>query len=126
MTSSAETEVRDALGPGFPKQPLHKIVCIGALVASRQSEGWRLDALGAPHIGERAEAQLILGDSPEGPFAFANFEESSSSAALCNAGLQAERSLGLPRVIDIEVAAGMNAQLAIDGGRLFVERLSQN
>jgi 3'-5' exonuclease len=39
--------------------PLHKIVCIGALVANRQPEGWRVDALGAPHIGERSEAKLI-------------------------------------------------------------------
>ena len=46
-------------GPGFPKHPLHKIVCIGALVASRQPEGWRVDALGAPHTGERPEADLI-------------------------------------------------------------------
>jgi len=46
-------------GPLFPKHPLHKIVCIGALVASRQPEGWRMDALGAPHIGERSEAKLI-------------------------------------------------------------------
>ena len=38
---------------------LHKIVCIGALVASRQPEGWRMDALGAPHVGERPEAKLI-------------------------------------------------------------------
>jgi 3'-5' exonuclease len=29
------------------------------LVASRQPDGWRLDALGAPHIGERTEAELI-------------------------------------------------------------------
>src|SRR5436190_11573845 len=28
----------------LPKTPLHKIVCIGALVASRQPEGWRVDA----------------------------------------------------------------------------------
>ena len=34
-------------------------MCIGALVASRQPEGWRVDALGAPHIGERTEAKLI-------------------------------------------------------------------
>jgi predicted PolB exonuclease-like 3'-5' exonuclease len=37
----------------------HKIACIGALIASRQPEGWRIDALGAPHIGERSEAKLI-------------------------------------------------------------------
>ena len=59
MRDAPETKVRDALGPGFPKHPLHKIVCIGALVASRQSEGWCVDALGAPHTGERSESELI-------------------------------------------------------------------
>jgi 3'-5' exonuclease len=59
LGAATETEVRDALGQGFPKHPLHKIICIGALVASRQLEGWRMDALGAPHIGERSEARLI-------------------------------------------------------------------
>ena len=29
------------------------------MVATRQPEGWRVDALGAPHIGERTEAKLI-------------------------------------------------------------------
>jgi hypothetical protein len=56
---ATEADVRQALGEGFPKHPLHKIVCIGALVANRQPEGWRVDALGAPHIGERPEAKLI-------------------------------------------------------------------
>jgi predicted PolB exonuclease-like 3'-5' exonuclease len=59
LGAAPEAKVREALGSGFPKHPLHKIVCIGALVASRQSEGWRTDALGAPHIGERTEAKLI-------------------------------------------------------------------
>jgi 3'-5' exonuclease len=59
LGNAPEVEVREALGVGFPKHPLHKIACIGALIASRQSEGWRIDALGAPHIGERPEAQLI-------------------------------------------------------------------
>jgi predicted PolB exonuclease-like 3'-5' exonuclease len=59
LGDAAEADVRQALGSGFPKHPLHKIACIGALVASRQAEGWRLDALGAPHIGERPEATLI-------------------------------------------------------------------
>ena len=59
MGNAAEADVRQALGEGFPKHPLHKIVCIGALVASRQPEGWRIDALGAPHVGERTEAELI-------------------------------------------------------------------
>jgi len=58
MGAATDPEVREALRPGFSKHPLHKIVCIGALVASRQAEGWRVDALGAPHIGERSEARL--------------------------------------------------------------------
>jgi 3'-5' exonuclease len=59
LGNAPEAEIREKLGPGFPKHPLHKIACIGALVASRQPEGWRVDALGAPHIGERPEAKLI-------------------------------------------------------------------
>jgi predicted PolB exonuclease-like 3'-5' exonuclease len=59
LGDASEADVREALGSGFPKHPLHKIVCIGALIASRQAEGWRIDALGAPHIGERTEAELI-------------------------------------------------------------------
>jgi predicted PolB exonuclease-like 3'-5' exonuclease len=59
MERASEHEVRAALGPGFPKHPLHKIACIGALVASRNLDGWRIDALGAPHIGERSEPELI-------------------------------------------------------------------
>lgn len=58
-STATDAEIREAMGSGFPKHPLHKIVCIGALVASRQPEGWRVDALGAPHIGERSEAKLI-------------------------------------------------------------------
>jgi hypothetical protein len=59
MVNEPEADVRCAIGSGFPKHPLHKIVCIGGLIASRQTEGWRIDALGAPHIGERSEAELI-------------------------------------------------------------------
>jgi predicted PolB exonuclease-like 3'-5' exonuclease len=59
MKRASEDEVRAALGPGFPKHPLHKIACIGALVATQQPDGWRIDALGAPHIGERPESDLI-------------------------------------------------------------------
>jgi 3'-5' exonuclease len=59
LDNAAAADVRQELGAGFPKHPLHKIVCIGALVASGQPEGWRMDALGAPHIGERTEAELI-------------------------------------------------------------------
>ena len=50
---------RAKLGADFPKLPLHKIVCIGALVAHREGNHWAVDALGAPHIGQRDETQLI-------------------------------------------------------------------
>lgn len=59
MPSAPDEAVREALGQGFPKHPLHKIACIGALVASRHQDGWHIDALGAPHIGERSEPELI-------------------------------------------------------------------
>jgi predicted PolB exonuclease-like 3'-5' exonuclease len=59
MGNASDADVRQALGTTFPKHPLHQIVCIGALMANRQPGGWRIDALGAPHIGERSEAKLI-------------------------------------------------------------------
>jgi predicted PolB exonuclease-like 3'-5' exonuclease len=34
-------------------------VCIGALVARQEGDHWEVDALGAPHVGERTEKQLI-------------------------------------------------------------------
>ena len=40
MSNAAEADVRQALGEGFPKHPLHKIVCIGFLVAdARENVG---------------------------------------------------------------------------------------
>ena len=58
LGNAPDAEVREALGPGFPKHPLHKIACIGALIAARQPEGWRIDTLGAPHIGETIRSQI--------------------------------------------------------------------
>ena len=43
----------------FPKLPFHKIVCIGALLAEKQHGAWSVTALGAPHVGERSEKELI-------------------------------------------------------------------
>jgi hypothetical protein len=42
LGEALEADVRQALGSGFPKHPLHKIVCIGALFASRTSSVLRL------------------------------------------------------------------------------------
>lgn len=59
MVGQAEADTRAALGDRFPKLVLHKIACIGALVAARGPLGWSVSALGAPHIGERPEGDLI-------------------------------------------------------------------
>ena len=59
LSERPEDEIREELGEKFPKLPLHKIVCIGALIASRVGEGWQVDALGAPHLGQRTEGDLI-------------------------------------------------------------------
>jgi predicted PolB exonuclease-like 3'-5' exonuclease len=57
--NATDEQIRAAVGSGFPKLPLHEIVCIGALIANRVTEGWQITALGAPHKGERSEAELI-------------------------------------------------------------------
>ena len=59
LVGKTDEEVRAALGNKFPKHIYHSIVCIGALVAHRERDHWAVDALGAPHVGERTEKQLI-------------------------------------------------------------------
>src|SRR5271166_3148419 len=59
MGAATDDEVREAIGDKFPKHIYHSIVCIGALVAHRAEGIWAVDALGAPHVGERTEKQLI-------------------------------------------------------------------
>jgi hypothetical protein len=56
----SDDEVRAELGDKFPKHIYHSIICIGALVAHREDGGrWIVDALGAQHVGERPEHELI-------------------------------------------------------------------
>jgi 3'-5' exonuclease len=56
----SDDEVRAELGDKFPKHIYHSIICIGALVAHREEgSSWTVDALGAPHVGERSEKELI-------------------------------------------------------------------
>ena len=59
LVGERDADIRAALGNKFPKHIYHTIVCIGALVAHREDDHWAVDALGAPHVGERAEKQLI-------------------------------------------------------------------
>jgi len=59
LVGKSDDEVRGALGDKFPKHVYHSIVCIGALIVHRESDRWAVDAIGAPHVGERTEKQLI-------------------------------------------------------------------
>ena len=59
LVGKSDVEVREAIGDKFPKHIYHSIVCIGALIAHREADHWAVDAVGAPHVGERTEKQLI-------------------------------------------------------------------
>jgi 3'-5' exonuclease len=59
LVGKSDVEVREAIGEKFPKHIYHSIVCIGALIAHRESDYWAVDAVGAPHVGERTEKELI-------------------------------------------------------------------
>jgi 3'-5' exonuclease len=59
LVGKTNDEIREAMGDKFPKHIYHSIVCIGALIAHREQGYWAVDAIGAPYVGERTEAQLI-------------------------------------------------------------------
>ena len=59
LVGKSDVEVREAIGDKFPKHIYHSIVCIGALIAHWEPDHWAVDAIGAPHVGERTEKQLI-------------------------------------------------------------------
>ena len=59
LVGKSDAEIREAMGEKFPKHIYHSIVCIGALVAHQEHGRWLVDALGAPHVGERTEKELI-------------------------------------------------------------------
>ena len=59
LVGKSPDEIRTAMGDEFPKLIYHSIICIGALVARRTSLGWEVQAVGAPHVGQRPEKELI-------------------------------------------------------------------
>jgi 3'-5' exonuclease len=59
LGGKTDDEILEAMGDRFPKHIYHSIVCIGALVARREQGAWAVESLGAPHVGERTEKQLI-------------------------------------------------------------------
>ncbi|MBU2166509.1 MAG: 3'-5' exonuclease [Alphaproteobacteria bacterium] len=54
-----DERAQEIVGDKFCKLPLHRIACIGALIAESSDNGWIVRSLGAPHIGDRSEADLI-------------------------------------------------------------------
>ena len=56
-----EEQAAEIVGDKFQKHPLHKIVCIGALIVEKVDGHWAVRSLGAPHIGGRTETELIRG-----------------------------------------------------------------
>jgi 3'-5' exonuclease len=60
LDGKSDDEISEAMGDKFPKHIYHSIVCIGALIAHRDNnDHWEVSALGAPHVGERSEKELI-------------------------------------------------------------------
>lgn len=59
LAGKSSDEIRSAIGDDFPKLIYHSIICIGALVASRTANGYEVQAVGAPHVGQRTEKELI-------------------------------------------------------------------
>jgi predicted PolB exonuclease-like 3'-5' exonuclease len=60
LDGETDAEISEAMGEKFPKHIYHSIVCIGALIAHRDdNDHWEVSVLGAPHVGERSEKELI-------------------------------------------------------------------
>jgi predicted PolB exonuclease-like 3'-5' exonuclease len=59
LISRSPDEIRMAMGDDFPKLIYHSIICIGALIATRTANGYEVEAVGAPHVGQRTEKGLI-------------------------------------------------------------------
>ena len=55
----SDDDIWAELGDKFPKHIYHSIIRIGALIAHQQDDYWVVDALGAPHVGDRSERELI-------------------------------------------------------------------
>jgi hypothetical protein len=45
--------------PRLGRHVYRSIICIGVLVASDRGSHWDVEALGAPHVGDRTERELI-------------------------------------------------------------------
>jgi 3'-5' exonuclease len=59
LRARATTKSATRMDDRFPKHIYHSIACIGTLIAHHDGDHWVVDALGAPHVDERSEKELI-------------------------------------------------------------------
>jgi predicted PolB exonuclease-like 3'-5' exonuclease len=59
LSEKPDNEIRELMGDDFPKLIYHRIVCIGALLASSTPEGYEVRAVDTSHAGERTEREMI-------------------------------------------------------------------
>jgi predicted PolB exonuclease-like 3'-5' exonuclease len=59
LLGKSDEEIRKLIGDDFPKLIYHRIVCIGALLASPTSEGYVVRAVDTSHAGQLSERDLI-------------------------------------------------------------------
>jgi hypothetical protein len=63
MARAPDYEVREAIDDTFSKLIYHSIVCIGVLPNHCDSGAWVVDALGAPHIGDKNSPSSVRKDA---------------------------------------------------------------
>jgi predicted PolB exonuclease-like 3'-5' exonuclease len=59
LFDQSPSEIREHMGDGFPKLIYHRIVCVGALLASPAQDGYEVRAIDASPVGELTEKEVI-------------------------------------------------------------------
>ena len=59
LEGKSDSDLLEELGDKFQKHIYHSILCIGAVIVRREGDHWVIDSIGAPHVGERSEKELI-------------------------------------------------------------------
>src|ERR1700758_1651290 len=59
LLGKSNDEIRSVIGDDFPKLIYHRIVCIGALLASPTQQGYMVRAVDTSHAGQLSERDLI-------------------------------------------------------------------
>jgi hypothetical protein len=59
LVGKSDDEIRKVIGEDFPKLVYHRIVCIGALLASPSPDGYMVRAVDTSHAGQSNEKDMI-------------------------------------------------------------------